>query len=107
MTKISLLVSLVAMVALFAAESSAQALDGGMLFMTKTCIACHGPEGKAPLLPVYPKLAGQNKDYMLQQMKDIKSGKRNNGNSAAMKGVMPLVNDAEMEAIAAYLSQLK
>jgi len=40
-------------------------------------------------------------------MKDIKSGARNNGQTAAMKGVMGLVNEEEMRAIADYLSTLK
>ena len=89
------------------ASSQVLALDGASLYKTKTCIACHGPEGRKPLMPNYPKLAGQNKAYLLQQMKDIKSGARNNGNTAAMKGVMHLVSDEEMEALADYLSKLK
>ena len=40
-------------------------------------------------------------------MLDIKSGARANGNSAAMKGVMGLVSDEEIKAIAEYLSKLK
>ncbi|MBW7900809.1 MAG: c-type cytochrome [Rhodocyclaceae bacterium] len=89
------------------AASAAQAADGAKLYTEKTCNACHGPEGKKPLLPTYPKLAGQNAGYAEQQMKDIKSGARNNGQTAAMKGVMHLVNDAEMKAIADYLSKVK
>ncbi|GAB4346454.1 MAG: cytochrome c [Gammaproteobacteria bacterium] len=81
--------------------------DGAALYKTKTCIACHGAEGKAPILPTYPKLAGQNEQYLLNQMKDIKSGARNNGQTAAMKGVMHLVSDAEMAEIAKWLSGLK
>ena len=83
------------------------AADGAKLFAEKTCNACHGPEGKKPLMPNYPKLAGQNAAYAEQQMKDIKSGARNNGNTAAMKGVMHLVEDADMKAIAEYLSKVK
>ncbi len=102
-------VSILAVLALFLvfAANPLEAAEGKMLFATKTCIACHGVDGKKPLLPAYPKLAGQNKDYLLQQMKDIKTGARANGNSAAMKGVMHLVNEAEMGDIAAYLSGLK
>ena len=66
-----------------------------------------GADAKKPLLPTYPKLAGQNAAYAEQQMKDIKSGARNNGQTAAMKGVMHLVNDEEIKAIADYLSKLK
>ena len=81
--------------------------DGAKLYTEKTCNACHGPKGDKPLMPNYPKIAGQNAAYAEQQMKDIKSGARANGQSAAMKGVMHLVNDAEIKALADYLSKLK
>ncbi len=92
--------------ALVAAPAIA-APDGAKLYSEKTCNACHGPKGDKPLMPNYPKVAGQNAAYMEQQMKDIKSGARNNGQTAAMKGVMHLVNDEEIKAIAEYLSKLK
>ncbi len=89
------------------ASPAIAAMDGAALYKDKTCNACHGPTGNKPLMPNYPKLAGQNAAYMEQQMKDIKSGARANGQSAAMKGVMHLVNDEEIKAIADYLSKLK
>jgi len=82
------------------------AADGAALYKSKTCIACHGKDAKTPLLPNYPKIAGQNAAYTLQQMKDIKSGARSNGQSAAMKGVMHLVTDEEMQALADYVASL-
>jgi cytochrome c len=81
--------------------------DGAKLYAEKTCNACHGPKGDKPLLPSYPKVAGQNAAYTEQQMKDIKSGARNNGQTAAMKGVMHLVDDAEIKALSEYLATLK
>jgi len=97
-----------ALVAGIALSSGAQAaLDGAALYKEKTCNACHGADGNKALMPDYPKIAGQNKTYMIKQIKDIKSGARANGNSAAMKGVMHLVNDAEIEAIADHVSKLK
>ena len=78
--------------------------DGAALYQSKTCWACHGKDAKSPLLPVYPILAGQNADYTFNQMKDIKSGVRSNGQSVAMKGVMGLVNEDEMKAIAKWLA---
>ncbi|MBP5987281.1 MAG: cytochrome c [Azonexus sp.] len=81
--------------------------DGAKLYAEKTCNACHGPKGDKPLMPDYPKIAGQNAKYVEQQMKDIKSGARNNGQTAAMKGVMHLVNDEEIKAISEYVSKLK
>jgi len=85
-----------------AADTSA----GAVLFKTKTCFTCHGADGKTPLLPNYPNLAGQSAEYALQQIKDIKSGARANGQTAAMKGIMHLVSDEEMELLAHYLSTL-
>ncbi|AEV27639.1 MULTISPECIES: c-type cytochrome [Azospira] len=102
MKKLVLFTALAAAVA-----APAFAADGAKLFAEKTCNACHGAEGKKPLMPNYPKLAGQNAAYAEQQMKDIKSGARNNGQTAAMKGVMHLVNDEEIKALADYLSKVK
>lgn len=81
--------------------------DGAKLYAEKTCLACHGKDAKTPIMPDYPKLAGQNAAYAEKQMLDIKSGARSNGNTAAMKGIMPLVNEAEIKALAAYLSSLQ
>ncbi len=87
-------------------QVQAEELDGALLFQTKTCFACHGVDAKTPILPIYPKLAGQNYDYMLNQIKDIKSGARNNGQTAAMQGVLHLVNEDEMVAIAKWIAAL-
>jgi cytochrome c len=93
-----------------ASSGSALALDGEALFKSPQkggCTACHGKDAKTPIMPMYPKLAGQNEAYLLQQLKDIKSGARNNGMTIAMKGIMHMVNDEEMAAIAKYLSTLQ
>jgi cytochrome c len=80
--------------------------DGEKLYQTKTCSTCHGKDGKTPILPMYPKIAGQNREYTLQQLTDIKSGARSNGQSAAMKGVMHLVSEEEIQALAEYISTM-
>jgi cytochrome c len=82
------------------------ALDGAELYLKKTCVACHGKDAKTPILPIYPKLAGQSPDYAYNQMVDIKSGARANGQTAAMKGIMHLVSDEELRAIADWLATL-
>jgi cytochrome c len=94
-------------IAALTAGSAIAGPDGAKLYAEKTCNACHGPKGDKPLMPNYPKIAGQNAAYIVQQMQDIKSGARNNGQTAAMKGVMHLVNDEEIKAIAEHLSKLK
>ncbi len=81
-------------------------LDGGALYAAKACVACHGVAGKSPITNFIPKLAGQNKGYLIQQLKDIKSGARDNGQTAQMKGIIANVSDDEAKAIAEYLSAL-
>jgi len=55
-------------------------------------------------MPMYPKLAGQNSAYAYNQIKDIQSGARANGQSAAMKGVLHMTTDEEKKAIAEWLA---
>lgn len=88
------------------ADVRAEGLDGAELYVKKTCVACHGKDANTPILPIYPKLAGQSPDYAYNQMQDIKSGARANGQTAAMKGIMHLVSDEEMRAIADWLGTL-
>ena len=104
----SVIKAAVSAAALLVALSPAAALsaDGETLYKTKTCSTCHGKDGKTPIMPMYPKIAGQNKEYTLQQMNDIKSGARSNGQSAAMKGVMHLVSDEELQALAGYIATM-
>ena len=96
----------IAMVLTLPQLGTAVAADGATLFKEKTCLTCHGKDGKTPLLPIYPKIAGQNAAYALQQMKDIKSGARSNSHTVAMKNVMHLISDEEMAAVAEWLAGL-
>jgi len=89
-----------------AAATAADDSEGAKLFKSKTCFTCHGADGKTPIMPIYPKVTGQSVEYTLQQMQDIKSGARANGQAAAMTGVMHLVSDDEMKTLAEYLSTL-
>ncbi|EXI82389.1 MAG: Low-potential cytochrome c [Candidatus Accumulibacter appositus] len=97
----------VVVLASLAAAPVLAADDGAKLYAEKTCGACHGANGTKTLMPDYPKIAGQNAKYLEKQMLDIKTGARANGNSAAMKGVMPLVSDEQIKVLADYISKLK
>jgi len=88
-------------------SGQAMAADGKALFATKGCTACHGPDGKAPLMPLYPKLAGQNAPYLVDQLKAFKAQTRKNGQAALMWGQAAQLSDAEMDAIAKYLASVK
>lgn len=82
------------------------AMDAAELYIERTCIACHGVEGRVPAMDEYPKLAGQGEEYLLNQMKDIKSGMRVNAHSVAMKNVMHLTSEKELTVIAKWLASL-
>ncbi len=104
--------SLLAILAGAPNRSSAEDAPGGkQLYMTRTCIACHGKDG-AKAIQVYPNLAGLDKGYLYAEMKDIASGARVSGPDArgyprtqAMKDVMGIVTDDELKTIAAWLSE--
>lgn len=67
------------------------------------CAACHGPDGKATT-SIYPNLAGQNKDYLIQQLNKFKDGTRPN---AMMKAYASMLTDEEIKSISEYLSKLE
>ncbi|OJX72172.1 c-type cytochrome [Magnetospirillum sp. 64-120] len=80
---------------------------GKKLYMTKTCIACHGKDGAKPIMKTYPFLAGQDKDYLIRQATDIKTSTRTNGLTNSMQPVMHLVTDEELAQIADFLANVK
>ena len=86
--------------------AGAAAADGKALYASNACGSCHGPTGNEPIMPTYPKIAGQNKEYLIRQMNDIKSGDRDNGASIAMRGIVANLDADAIAAIAAYLSAL-
>ncbi len=81
-------------------------MDGATLYIERGCVYCHGPAGKEPVLNEYPKLAGQNKEYLLQQILDIKSTARKNGYTGMMQPAILSISDEEFAVIAAYLAAL-
>lgn len=64
------------------------------------CVGCHGPSGNS-IAPVFPKLAGQQKAYLMKQLADMKSGKRK---IPMMDKLVAPLTDADIEVIAAYFS---
>jgi cytochrome c553 len=68
-----------------------------------TCAACHGADGNSSV-PSFPKLAGQQRDYLYHALRDYKSGKRNN---PLMAGQVEALTDADMLDLALYYSKQK
>jgi len=89
------------------AAAPALAADGKQLYADKGCTACHGEDAATPLQEGYPKLAGQNADYLFNQLKDIKAGARANGQTVdTMKPMVEELEEGDMRAIADYLATL-
>jgi cytochrome c len=88
------------------AGSAVMAADGAALYTAKMCQTCHGPDANTPTVSTYPKLGGQNESYLLAQIKDIRDGKRTNGQTAAMKAMMDAmkVSDDEAAAVAKWIA---
>lgn len=80
---------------------------GKDLFVGKACASCHGMDANTPIMPLYPKLAGQNAQYLLEQMKAIKDGTRANGQTAVMKGIMATVSEEEMKTLSEWIAGQK
>ena len=67
------------------------------------CAACHGAAGIS-MVPMYPNLAGQKEAYLAKQLKDFKSGKRND---PTMKGMVASLSPTDIENLAAYYANMK
>jgi cytochrome c553 len=67
------------------------------------CAACHGPDGHA-IAPMTPNLAGQDEDYLVQQLKDFRSGTRQ---SETMSVIAKPLSDTEIANLAGYFNSLK
>jgi len=79
----------------FAADKPAKA---------SVCAVCHGQGGGAPIVNNYPKLKGQNKDYLISALKAYRAGERKGGLSAVMTGQATSLSDADIDALSAYYS---
>ncbi|MBV1907272.1 MAG: cytochrome c4 [Pseudomonadales bacterium] len=67
------------------------------------CAACHGQDGSQGLMPNYPKLAGQNEKYLLDQLHMIQSGERV---APLMAGQLNGKSSQQLSDLAAYFASL-
>lgn len=72
------------------------------------CVSCHGVNFSKAIDPSYPKLAGQHADYLTAALKAYKTEKNANvgRNNAIMVGQVKQFSNAELKAIAKYISTL-
>jgi cytochrome c553 len=92
-------------ICLMAVMSSSHADDvsSGRAKADVACALCHGPNGIATL-PNAPNLAGQQAFYVSEQLKNYRSGKRQN---EVMGVIAKPLTDAEITQLAAWYSAIK
>src|SRR6516225_6883974 len=72
------------------------------------CASCHGPDAKGA--DAFPRLAGQLPDYIFRKLtnwdKERGQNKERPDNSAIMQPIAHDLSEAQIKAVAAYVSQL-
>lgn len=91
------------LVGFFAANAHAAGDAAAGKAKSAVCAACHNADGNSTLTD-YPKIAGQGAPYLVKQMKDYKSGARED---AIMAGMVAALSEQDMEDLAAYFSSQK
>lgn len=71
--------------------------------LAATCQACHTADGSRGA-PANPILQGQHPEYLVKQLIEFKSGKRNN---AVMKGMATPLSEEDMKHLAAFYASKK
>ena len=80
---------------------------GNMASGVPACSGCHNPRGTGNEPAGYPALSGQTAEYVAKQLNAYRSGERAGGaNAAIMMDVASKLTDAEIEAVANYVSGL-
>jgi cytochrome c553 len=99
------MLSLVAAAALLAVSVNAQAADrdAGQKLADAQCAACHGKDGKSPIDPSYPKLAGQYADYLRVALIAYQRGDRKN---PIMAGIAKPLSRQDIENLSAFFASL-
>lgn len=90
--------------------ANAASVDKGQALVEKAnCASCHGAGLNAPILPAYPKLAGQHADYLFYALKAYKVGNNNaqfGRNNAIMGSQVIIFTEADLQDISAYIASL-
>lgn len=80
---------------------------GNMETAVPACTGCHSPTGLGNSPAGYPRIGGQHAAYLEKQLRDFRAGNRTNDSDAQiMRKVAEHMSDAEISALANYISGL-
>ena len=86
------------------AQGGSQANNLGESKVTTVCQNCHGPKGNS-VSATFPRLNGQQADYIVAQLKSFRDHSRNDPHAMAyMWGMASQLDDATITAVAKYLA---
>jgi cytochrome c553 len=68
------------------------------------CSACHGPQGNGNDFAKFPKLVGQNKAYLIEQLQAFKTHQRQNDPYHMMQDISQRMTQKDMEDISEFLA---
>ena len=74
--------------------------------LVESCVACHGVDGNS-ISTDWPKLAGQNQKYLLEELKHFRDGERNNVLMMTVTPYLQTLSDQDLLDIAAFYSKYK
>src|SRR6516162_6280418 len=76
--------------------------DSTVVGTVHVCSSCHGSEGRS-ISPTFPRLAGQQKDYLVAQLQAFRDKTRADPHAQTyMWGMAARLSDPTIEGIAAY-----
>lgn len=78
--------------------------DGNEDTGVPACVGCHQPEGAGH--NIYPRIGGQQIQYVVQQLKNFAAGDRANDVSRYMRVTAKRMSDEEIRSVAEYLTGL-
>ena len=81
--------------------------NGNLKKEISACVACHGPYAEGNKPASYPLLHSQHADYVIKTLSDFKSGARTKNNENVMHMIASKMSDADIKAVAYYISTLK
>lgn len=70
------------------------------------CTGCHSPRGLGNEPAAFPRLSGQYTQYSEKQLRDFRAGDRINDDAMIMRSIASRMSDAEIQAVANYISGL-
>jgi cytochrome c553 len=106
MKLVSLMLCAMASCAPFAYADVADTKDDAVQRVVHVCAACHGQEGRSTTAS-FPSLAAQQPLYTIAQLKDFRGQVRAETDvQAYMWGVSALLDDAMIEGLARYYSEM-